>query len=60
MQPSYSIEIEKQLQEVFDRLSEKDKRLYAGVEALTHLRDSRLSKLLIFRCIHWVACRMLS
>ena len=34
MQLSYSIEIEKQMQEVFDRLSEKDKRLYAGVEAL--------------------------
>jgi hypothetical protein len=24
----------KKIQEVFDRLSEKDKRLYAGVEAL--------------------------
>jgi DNA invertase Pin-like site-specific DNA recombinase len=34
MQPAYTIEIEKQMQEVFDRLSEKDKRLYAGVEAL--------------------------
>ena len=34
MQPAYSLEIEKQMQEVFDRLSEKDKRLYAGVEAL--------------------------
>ena len=34
MQPFYSIEIEKKMQEVFDRLSEKDKRLYAGVEAL--------------------------
>ena len=34
MQPAYSIEIEKQMQEVFSRLSEKDKRLYAGVEAL--------------------------
>ena len=34
MQPPYLIEIEKQMQEVFDRLSEKDKRLYAGVEAL--------------------------
>ena len=34
MQPPYSIEIEKQMQEVFDHLSEKDKRLYAGVEAL--------------------------
>ena len=34
MQPAYSIEIEKKMQEVFDRLSEKDKRLYAGVEAL--------------------------
>ena len=33
MKPAYSIEIEKQMQEVFDRLSEKDKRLYAGVEA---------------------------
>jgi len=28
MQPAYSIEIEKQMQEVFDRLSEKDKRLW--------------------------------
>jgi len=34
MQPAYTKEIEKQMQEVFDRLSEKDKRLYAGVEAL--------------------------
>jgi Rhodopirellula transposase DDE domain len=34
MQPSYSIEIEKQMQEMYNRLSEKDKRLYAGVEAL--------------------------
>lgn len=34
MQPSYPIEIEKQMQEMFSRLSEKDKRLYAGVEAL--------------------------
>ena len=34
MQPSYAIEIEKQMQEMFGRLSEKDKRLYAGVEAL--------------------------
>jgi len=34
MQPAYSKDIEKQMQEVFDRLSEKDKRLYAGVEAL--------------------------
>ena len=34
MQPAYSREIEKQMREVFDRLSEKDKRLYAGVEAL--------------------------
>ena len=34
MQPAYGKEIEKQMQEVFDRLSEKDKRLYAGVEAL--------------------------
>ena len=33
MQPTYSIEIEKQMQEVFNRLSEKDKRLYARVEA---------------------------
>jgi transposase len=33
MQPAYSKDIEKQMQEVFDRLSEKDKRLYAGVEA---------------------------
>ena len=34
MQSPYSIEIEKQMQEMFSRLSEKDKRLYAGVEAL--------------------------
>jgi hypothetical protein len=34
MRPAYAKEIEKQMQEVFDRLSEKDKRLYAGVEAL--------------------------
>jgi hypothetical protein len=34
MLPSYSVEIEKQMQEMFNRLSEKDKRLYAGVEAL--------------------------
>ena len=34
MQPSYPTEIEKQMQEMYDRLSEKDKRLYAGVEAL--------------------------
>ena len=34
MRPAYSKDIEKQMQEVFDRLSEKDKRLYAGVEAL--------------------------
>jgi hypothetical protein len=34
MQPSYSLEIEKQMQEMYSRLSEKDKRLYAGVEAL--------------------------
>mgnify|MGYP006157616113 CR=1 FL=1 len=33
MQSAYPIEIEKQMQEVFNRLSEKDKRLYAGVEA---------------------------
>jgi hypothetical protein len=30
----YSIEVEKQMQEMYNRLSEKDKRLYAGVEAL--------------------------
>ena len=34
MQSPYSLEIEKQMQEKFRRLSEKDKRLYAGVEAL--------------------------
>jgi hypothetical protein len=34
MQPTYSIEIEKKMQEMFNRLSEKDKRWYAGVEAL--------------------------
>ena len=33
MQSAYPIEIEKQMQEVFNRLFEKDKRLYAGVEA---------------------------
>lgn len=31
---TYSPEIEKQMHEMYDRLSEKDKRLYAGVEAL--------------------------
>lgn len=30
----YSLEVEKQMQEMFKRLSEKDKRLYSGVEAL--------------------------
>ena len=30
----YSMEVEKQMQAMFNRLSEKDKRLYAGVEAL--------------------------
>lgn len=30
----YSLEIEKQMQELYNRLSEKDKRLYAGIEAL--------------------------
>jgi len=34
MQSNYLLEIEKQMQEKFRRLSEKDKRLYAGVEAL--------------------------
>ena len=34
MRTSYPIEIEKQMQEMYGRLSEKDKRLYAGVEAL--------------------------
>jgi hypothetical protein len=34
MRAHYSPEIEKQMQEMFGRLSEKDKRLYAGVEAL--------------------------
>jgi hypothetical protein len=33
LQP-YGIEVEKQMQEMFKRLSEKDRRLYAGVEAL--------------------------
>jgi len=33
MQSAYPNEIEQQMQEVFNRLSEKDKRLYAGVEA---------------------------
>jgi hypothetical protein len=31
---TYTPEIEKQMQEMHGRLSEKDKRLYAGVEAL--------------------------
>lgn len=31
---TYSPEIEKQMHEMYDRLSEKNKRLYAGVEAL--------------------------
>jgi hypothetical protein len=31
---TYSPEIEKQMHEMYDRLSEKDKRFYAGVEAL--------------------------
>ena len=34
MQSPYSLEIEKQMQEMFSRLSEKDKRLYAAIEAL--------------------------
>ncbi len=34
MQTPYSIEIENKMQELFNRLSEKDKRWYAGVEAL--------------------------
>ncbi len=34
MQIPYTTEIEKQMQEMHGRLSEKDKRLYAGVEAL--------------------------
>jgi len=34
MPPSYPLEIEKHMQEMFSRLSEKDKRLYAEVEAL--------------------------
>ena len=34
MPPSYLMEIEKLMQEMFGRLSEKDKRLRAGVEAL--------------------------
>ena len=34
MRPAYSNDIENQMQEAFDRLSEKDKRLYAGVESL--------------------------
>ena len=38
MQPTYSIEIEKQMQEVFDRLSEKDKRLY-GDNAELGIKD---------------------
>lgn len=34
MQIPYPTEIEKQMQEMHSRLSEKDKRLYAGIEAL--------------------------
>jgi hypothetical protein len=34
MQPSYPLAIEQQMQDMFGRLSEKDKRLYAGVEGL--------------------------
>jgi hypothetical protein len=34
MPHTYSVEVEKQMQEMYNRLSEKDKRLYAGVEAL--------------------------
>ncbi len=34
MQIPYPTEIEKQMQEMHGRLSEKDKRLYAGIEAL--------------------------
>ena len=30
----YSVEIEKQMQELYSRLPEKSRRLYAGVEAL--------------------------
>ncbi|MFU8798082.1 MAG: hypothetical protein ACNA7Y_05255 [Gammaproteobacteria bacterium] len=30
----YSTEIEKQMQELYSRLSEKDRRFYAGVDAL--------------------------
>jgi hypothetical protein len=45
----YSKEIEAQMQELYSRLPEKSRRLYAGVEALTHLRDFYLPKLLILR-----------
>ena len=34
----YTKDIEAQMQELYSRLPEKSKRLYAGVEALTHLR----------------------
>jgi len=34
MLTTYSIEVEKQMLEIFNCLSEKDKRLYAGAEAL--------------------------
>ena len=30
----YSVEIEKQMQELYSRLPEKSRRLYAGIEAL--------------------------
>ena len=30
----YSVEIEKQMQELYNRLPEKSRRLYAGIEAL--------------------------
>lgn len=34
MRPSYPTEVEKIMQEMFERLSEKDRRLYAGAEAV--------------------------
>jgi hypothetical protein len=33
----YTKDIEAQMQELYSRLPEKSKRLYAGVEALTHI-----------------------
>ena len=50
MRPSYSAEIEKQMQEMYVRLSEKDKRLYAGVEALKFNRGGTGYIAKLFSC----------